>query len=98
MLFVVIARDGQDTEALERRMAAREEHISDFKKGLENGQNLLGGAILDEKENMRGSVLVVDFPDRAALDEWIKQDSYITGNVWQDIEILPFKLAGMARK
>ena len=96
MLFVVIGRDGTDEQALERRMNAREDHILQFKDGLEQGRNVLGGAILDQQETMCGSVMVVDFEDRAALDEWLKNDPYVTGDVWQDIEVLPFKLAGKA--
>ncbi len=94
--FLIIARDGADSDALKRRMAAREVHISDFKSGLASGQNLIGGALLNDQEEMCGSMLVVDFPSRAVLDEWIAQDAYVTGNVWQDIEIIPFKLAGIA--
>ena len=96
MQFVVIGRDGTDEGALERRMAARESHIAAFKEGLEKGQNVLGGALLNESEGMCGSLMVVEFPDRAALDEWLKADPYVTGHVWQDIEIIPFRLAGKA--
>lgn len=94
MLFVIIARDGKDADALSRRMAAREAHIADFKDGLGCGQNILGGAILDDNGDMCGSVMIADFESREALDEWLKNDPYVTGDVWQDIEILPFKLAG----
>lgn len=94
MHFVIIAKDGKDAEALERRMAAREAHIADFKCGLERNQNILGGAILNDQGDMCGSVMVVDFESREALDEWLKADPYVTGDVWQDIEILPFKIAG----
>ena len=97
MQFVVIARDGKDDEALSRRMAVREDHVAMFRQGLEANRNILGGALLNDSGDMCGSVMVVDFPDRAALDEWLKTDPYVTGNVWQDIEILPFKLAGMAQ-
>ena len=77
-------------------MAAREAHIHDFKAGLESGQNILGGAILNDDEQMCGSVMVSEFESREALDEWLKNDPYITGDVWKDIEVLPFKLAGKA--
>lgn len=94
MQFVLICRDGTDEKALERRMAAREAHIASFKEGLASGQNILGGAILDDAGTMRGSVMVVEFPDRESLDKWLKSDPYVTGDVWKDIEILPFRLAG----
>ena len=94
MLFVVIARDGTDEKALARRLEARPSHIEDFQNGLKTGRNILGGAILNEQENMCGSVMVVDFESRGALEDWLWKDPYVTGKVWQDIEILPFRLAG----
>jgi uncharacterized protein len=42
---------------------------------------------------MVGSVLLVDFPDRAALDAWIQADPYVTGGVWAEIEVAPFRPA-----
>ena len=95
MHFVVIARDGTDAEALQRRMKAREAHIKSFQQGL-GQQNILGGAILNEEENMCGSVMVVEFDSREELDVWLHDDPYVTGDVWQDIEILPFRVAGKA--
>ncbi len=94
MQFVLICRDGTDDKALERRMAAREAHLKSFKEGLASNQNILGGALLDTEGTMRGSLVVVEFPDRAALDAWLKTDPYVIGNVWQAIEILPLRLAG----
>ncbi|MCB1562195.1 MAG: hypothetical protein KDJ75_01350 [Alphaproteobacteria bacterium] len=98
MHFLIIARDGTDAQALERRMAAREAHIAVFREGLEAGQNLVGGALLSEEGAMQGSMLVVEFDDRETLNEWLKTDPYVTGDVWQDIEVIPFKLAGMVGK
>jgi hypothetical protein len=48
--------------------------------------------LLDERGNMTGSALIVDFPDRAALDHWLAEEPYVTGKVWQRIEILPCKI------
>ncbi|MBI1301879.1 MAG: hypothetical protein GC137_09520 [Alphaproteobacteria bacterium] len=96
MQYVIIAKDGKDAQALERRMAAREEHIKHFRSGLETNQNILGGALLNDQGDMCGSVMVVEFENREELDEWLKNDPYVTGDVWQDIQILPFRLAGKA--
>ena len=95
MHFVLICRDGTDEKALERRMAAREAHIAAFEQGL-GVQNILGGAILNDQEKMCGSVMVVDFENRKALDEWLKNDPYVTGDVWRTIDVLPFRIAGKA--
>ncbi len=42
---------------------------------------------------MIGSTLYVDFESREALDEWLNIDPYVTGGVWQDISVLPIRLA-----
>ena len=94
MQFVIVAKDGTDNEALERRMKAREAHIDIFKQGLSKRKNILGGAILNDNGDMCGSVMVVEFDTREELDEWLNNDPYVTGDVWRDIEVLPFKLAG----
>jgi len=96
--FVVIAYDGTDAGALDRRMAARPAHLENVKPMVEAGQLLAGGAILDDAGRMIGSVTICDFADRAALDRWLATDPYVTGNVWQKIEVKPFRLAVMAKK
>jgi len=42
---------------------------------------------------MTGSMIVYEFPDRMALDECLKSEPYITGDVWRKIEIYPYRLA-----
>ena len=93
MQFVVIGRDGTDEQALERRLKARESHIAGAHKMKEKNEMLLAGAMMDEQGKMIGSVMVVDFPDRAALDAWLKNDPYATGGVWKSVEVKPFRIA-----
>jgi uncharacterized protein YciI len=95
--FVVIAYDGTDAGALDRRMAVRPAHLESIKPMVESGQLKAGGAILDDAGKMIGSVTICDFPDRAALDHWLATDPYIIGNVWQKIEVKPFRLAVLAK-
>jgi len=40
-----------------------------------------------------GSVVIVDFESRAALDAWLALDPYVTGDVWRGIEVHPFRVA-----
>ena len=42
---------------------------------------------------MIGSLLVTNFADRAAFDEYLKNDPYILQKVWQKTEVLTGKLA-----
>ena len=90
MQFIVIGRDYKD--GLERRLAVREKHITLGNKLKADGKHLFGVVLLDEKGQMKGSVLIVDFPSRKELDEWLEIEPYVTGKVWEKIEITPCKI------
>lgn len=92
MQFLVIAYDGKDEKAMDRRMAVRAAHLAGVEKMKAEGEALYGVAILDTQEKMIGSVMVVEFPSRADLDSWFKVEPYVTGNVWQKIEVLPCRV------
>ena len=92
MQFLVIAHDRTDEGALERRMAARPAHIEMGNKYKAEGHHLYAAALLNEQEKMIGSALVVDFPSRKELDAWLAEEPYVTGNVWQKIEITPCRV------
>ncbi len=89
--YVIIAYDGTDVEALNRRIAARPAHLENTRKLKKDGHFIEGGAILDDNGKMTGSVVFVTFASRTELDEWLQNDPYVKGNVWQKIEIKPFR-------
>ena len=93
MQFMVIAYDGTDADALNRRLAAREAHLAGAAALKETGQLLAGGAILNAEDRMIGSTLYVEFPSRAELDSWLQNDPYVKGDVWRDITVHPIRLA-----
>jgi uncharacterized protein len=95
MQFLVIAYDGTDEKALDRRMASRQAHLAGIEKMKAEGKAIYGIAILGEGDKMIGSVLVVDFPSRADLDAWLKAEPYVTGKVWQRIEVHPARVPPM---
>ncbi|MEV6968609.1 YciI family protein [Hamadaea sp. NPDC051192] len=92
MQFILIARDGTDAGALDRRLAAREAHIALGDELVARGNMLYGGALLDESDKMIGSVLVLDYPSRAELDEWLRIEPYVVGDVWREIDVQPFRV------
>lgn len=93
MRHVVIARDGRDDGAKARRARVRPEHLRQIEPRVDRGEILVGGAILDEAGDMVGSVLLVDFETRDELDAWLRTDPYVTGGVWQEIEVQPYRPA-----
>jgi uncharacterized protein YciI len=93
MQFLLIAYDGTDPEALNRRMKVRGEHLEKIDVLKNSGDCLLGGAILDDNGKMIGSMIVYELPNRNALKEKLKDEPYFTKGVWQKVEIQPFRLA-----
>lgn len=93
MQFLLVAFDGTDPDALDRRMKVRPAHLAYVAALKRNGEFILGGAILDNDGKMIGSMIVYEFPDRQALDECLKTEPYITGDVWSLIDIRPYRLA-----
>jgi uncharacterized protein YciI len=93
MQFLVIARDGTDEDAVERRLRVRPSHLESIAPLVVAGNVLVGGAMLSDSGDMVGSMLLVDFPDRAAVDAWLERDPYVTGGVWKEIEVEPFRSA-----
>lgn len=93
MLHTVIARDGTDSEAPARRQAVREQHLAAIGKHVESGVLQYAGALLDEDGTMRGSLMIVDLPDQAAVRDWLADDVYSREGVWQEFEIFAFRRA-----
>ncbi|MDT8716485.1 hypothetical protein IAI10_07420 [Clostridium sp. 19966] len=98
MQFLITAYDYKDEDAINRRLAAREEHLKLASKMASTGITLYGGPILDDKEKMIGSVFIVEFTSRNEIDEWFKIEPYVLGNVWENIDIRPMKVATIFKK
>ena len=92
MEFLVVAYDGTDPEAKDRRLAARQAHLEGVQTLIEAGSFINGGAILSKSGEMIGSTLYVEFESRKQLDRWLEADPYVTGGVWVDIDVRPIKL------
>jgi len=91
--FLILANDFTDNEALQRRLAAREQHLARMRVEKEKGIFITGGAKLDNNNAMIGSMLVVELESEEVVEQWVSQDPYILGKVWDKVEIAPFKVA-----
>lgn len=92
MQFLILAYDDVDDQAAQRRIDSRCAHLEGVESLKKEGHFIQGGAILDDEGSMIGSTLYMDFPSRAELDQWLKNDPYVTGSVWKEITIKPIKL------
>ena len=88
MQFIVKAYDGEGM--LEKRMAVRPLHLEGMRK---LGKPMIGaGGLLDGEGRMKGSVLVMEFENRAALDAYLASEPYVTEGVWEKIEAEPMNV------
>lgn len=84
MHYLVIGRDGKDASA--RRQEQRPAHLEGVKQMKAEGKIQYAVAMIEDG-NMVGSVMVMNFASVAELEEWKSVEPYITGNVWESIEI-----------
>ncbi|WP_158291863.1 YciI family protein [Paracraurococcus ruber] len=85
---VILARDGTDAEAPQRRLAVREQHMARVKPMAADGTLAIGGAILDAPGGrMLGSVAVIARDTDAGARDWMAEDPYVTGQVWQQVTL-----------
>lgn len=91
--YIVTAYDHTDADALQRRMNVRPHHLDGAKTLKENGNYIVGGAILNEEGKMMGSVMILQFETEEALEAWKQGEIYITGGIWETVDVKPFKVA-----
>lgn len=97
MNFIVNGYDYKDQEALDRRMKARENHMTGIKKMVTEGEILYAAAMLNEQEEMCGSVLILEMADKTAVEAYLKAEAYVTGKVWEKVDIIPCKIPPLFR-
>ena len=91
--YLVTAYDYTDNGALKRRMDVRPHHLDGARELKANGNYVTGGAILDDEGKMMGSIMILQFEDEEQLEAWKQSEIYITQNVWESVDIKPFKVA-----
>ena len=93
MQFLVIARDGED--ASERRLDLRDKHLAVANHLRASGNLLYAVATLDGNGQPNGSMEVFQFNSRADLDRRLKQEPYVTGQVWAKVDVTPCRIGPM---
>jgi len=92
MHFIITGRDGSDPGALERRLQVREAHMRGVDELVNQKRLLFAAAMLDAAGSMIGSTMIVDFESRDELDRYLATEPYVTGHVWQSIDVTPCRI------
>ena len=71
-------------------MEVRPRHL----EGMENLSShiICAGGILDDEGKMKGSVLIMEFEDRTALDAYLNAEPYVTECVWEKVIVEPMNV------
>lgn len=91
--YLITAYDYTDTGSLQRRMNVRPHHLDAAKEMKENGNYVLGGAILNDEGHMIGSVMILQFETEEELAAWQQNEPYITQKIWETVDVKPFRVA-----
>jgi len=93
MGYAIIAFDGDDPGALDRRMAARERHMGVVSAWAEDGRLAFAVPLFTADWRAAGSLMVLEVPDRAGLDAYLAAEPFAAGEVWKRRTVHPFRIA-----
>lgn len=95
MLYAILGTDVPDS--LERRLAARPDHVARLKALQEQGRMVLAGPCpaIDSDDpgaaGFTGSVIVAEFDSLEAARAWADADPYVAAGVYDRVTVTPFK-------
>jgi hypothetical protein len=84
MLFVIDCRDKPGHQQV--RLDNRQAHL-DYLAGFLEQVQAAGPTQTDDGEGMTGSVLIMDFPDRAAAERFCAGDPYAKSGLFETVSI-----------
>lgn len=95
MLYAIIAQDRAGS--LERRLAARPEHLKRLEALKNEGRLVLAGPhpAIDSEDpgpaGFSGSLVVADFASLEAARAWAEADPYVAAGVYAEVAVKPFR-------
>lgn len=95
MLYAIISEDVKNS--LERRMAARPDHLARLEKLRDEGRLVLAGphpaidAETPGEAGFSGSLVVAEFDDLTSAQAWADADPFVIAGVYANVTVKPFK-------
>lgn len=95
MWYMISSQDVENS--LEKRLAARPEHLARLQELSDEGRLLIAGphpAIDNEnpgEAGFTGSLVVADFDSLSEAQTWADVDPYIAAGVYESVIVKPFK-------
>jgi uncharacterized protein YciI len=94
MLYVIWAQDV--VNSLEKRMAARPDHVARLKQLIDQGRLIIAGPMpaVDSPDpgeaGMTGSMIVAEFTSLDAAKKWAQDDPYVAAGVYAEVSVKPY--------
>jgi uncharacterized protein YciI len=92
---MVLAWDVPGDSGVALRDKLRAEHTDTITARFDEGSVLLGAGIYDDASVVRGSVVIMDCESRAAVDDYLQSEPFLTGGLWERVEVRELKLPDM---
>lgn len=95
LFYAIIGEDVPNS--LDKRLAARPDHLARLNNLQAEGRLLLAGPFptVDSPDpgpaGFSGSLIVAAFDDLAAAKEWAEADPYLANGVYANVTVKPFK-------
>lgn len=95
MLYAIVGTDNPDS--LQRRLAARPDHLSRINDLKAAGRLILAGPFpaIDSDDpgpaGFTGSLIVAEFESLEAAQQWADADPYLKAGVYNHVSVKPFK-------
>ncbi|MDH3326756.1 MAG: YciI family protein [Gammaproteobacteria bacterium] len=94
MLYAIISQDVENS--LEKRRAIRPTHLVRLEELQDQGRLILAGPhpAIDSADpgqaGFSGSLVVAEFADLEAAQDWANQDPYLISGVYSNVTVKPF--------
>ena len=95
MLYMILGQDVDDS--LNRRLAARPEHLARLQALQEQGRLIMAGPLpaIDSPDpgeaGFSGSLIVAEFVSLEEAEIWAAADPYMAAGVYEHVTVKPFK-------
>lgn len=95
MLYMILGQDVDDS--LNRRLAARPEHLARLQALQEQGRLIMAGPLpaIDSPDpgeaGFTGSLIVAEFVSLEEAEIWAAADPYMAAGVYEHVTVKPFK-------
>lgn len=95
MYYAIICEDHPDS--LDKRLAARPDHLAYLQSLQDQGRLLIAGPLpaIDAEDpgsaGFQGSLIVAEFTNQAAAEEWSRSDPYAQAGVFASVQVKPFR-------